>query len=77
MTLKVIYVLEIKCYYTTSKAIVRRERSASDVHKGRSSLVELENPATEHSDAFSAFLPPTTLPLDDDPIKTVFSVNLM
>ena len=61
----------------TSKAIVRREKSASNVHQGRSSLVELENPATEHSDAFSAFLPPTTLPLDDDPIKTVISVKTM
>ena len=61
----------------TSKAIVRREKSASNVHQGRSSLVELENPATEHSDAFFAFLPPTTLPLDDDPIKTVISVKTM
>ena len=39
--------------------------------------MELENPATEHSDVFSAFLPPTTLPLDGDPIKTVISVKTM
>ena len=42
----------------TSKAIVRREKSASNVHQGRSSLVELENPATEHSDVFLPFFPP-------------------